>query len=235
MKSHQSEFLHDHLSISQSYIRSTQSHHHGHPHSNCCRPETLAGMCSRRFPREPILSHTERLRWFLQQIQVWLTLANQGVTNCIHIYYYFTRFLPPITYVGNKIDSLYVLAMNTLPFWAEPWSVLWFHTFCSSFDQLHGLQSLPIVARGIVSPTLSGSNFSLGACCGDGTLHTLRTDVDGLGKGGEKAGRVSLRDGNFWWRSCQCCFGWIGPLVALLVPRCPAEGLRSCRLRDLSF
>ena len=24
-----------------------------------------------------------------------------------------------------------------------------------------------------------------------------------------------------WWRSCQCCcFGWIGPLVALLVPRC---------------
>ena len=52
--------------------------------------------------------------------------------------------------------------MNTLPFWAEPWSVLWFHTFCSSFDQLHGLQSLPIVARGIVSPALSGSNVSWG-------------------------------------------------------------------------
>ena len=39
-----------------------------------------------------------------------------------------------------------------------------------------------------------------------------------------------------WWPWGRRWKSWQSvPLVALLVPQCPAEGLRICRLRDLSF
>ena len=77
--------------------------------------------------------------------------------------------------------------------------------FCQSMclvTLLDPLPSAPAVLL-IVLCLKCGSNFSAWnagagfccACCGDGTFRTL--DVDGLGKGGEKAGRLSLRDGNF--------------------------------------